>query len=167
MGPRAVSSYLPRLTKKVFEKYGFASAAVFTEWGSIVGPEVAAYTAPERLKWPRLPDGHNGDVGDAARNRPGATLVLRVDGPRAIELQHKSRQLLEQVNAYYGYRAVAELRFVQGPIASPAGKLHAVARPSAAGSGTQIPPQVAGIAADGLRSALAKLASHVAQSRST
>jgi len=34
--------------------------------------------------------------------------VLRVEGPRAIEVQHRSGPILERVNTYFGYRAVAE-----------------------------------------------------------
>ena len=43
---RAVSSYLPQLTRKAFEKYGFASTALLTDWPSIVGEDIASYTAP-------------------------------------------------------------------------------------------------------------------------
>ena len=32
---------------------GFAAAALITDWALIVGKDVAGYTAPERLKWPR------------------------------------------------------------------------------------------------------------------
>lgn len=112
LSARAVSSYVPRLTRKAFERYGFASAALLTDWASIVGADVASYTAPERMKWPR-----GGEVEAGAERRPGATLVLRVDGPRAIELQHKADQLVDRVNACFGYRAVASLRFVQAPLA--------------------------------------------------
>ena len=46
----------------------------------------------------------------------GATLVLRVDGPRAIEVQHRSGKILDRVNTYFGYRAVAEMRILQAPV---------------------------------------------------
>ena len=46
----------------------------------------------------------------------GATLVLRIEGPRAIEVQHRAGQILERVNAYFGYRAVTDMRFLQAPI---------------------------------------------------
>lgn len=118
LSARAVSSYLPRLTRKAFEKYGFASAALLTDWPSIVGADVASYTAPERLKWPRAVDAFD-DIEPGSERRPGATLVVRVDGPRAIELQHRAQQIIERINASFGYRAVAELRFVQAPIERP------------------------------------------------
>ena len=55
-------------------------------------------------------------VRDDDRGRPGATLVLRVDGPRAIEVQYQSTQIIERINAHFGYRAVSEIRFLQAPL---------------------------------------------------
>ena len=86
---RAVGTYVPKLTHKAFEKYGFAAAALITDWAMIVGKDIAGYTAPERLKWPRgvgigdeierwrrRPPG-----GDADRaRRPGARARRPVQG---------------------------------------------------------------------------------------
>ncbi len=75
----------------------------------------ASFTLPERLKWPRNVDAFE-DVSDEARGRPGATLVLRVDGPRAIEVQYQTVQIIERINAHFGYRAVSDIRFIQAPL---------------------------------------------------
>ena len=42
--------------------------------------------------------------------------MLRVEGPRAIEVQHRSGKILERVNTYFGYRAITEMRIVQAPV---------------------------------------------------
>jgi hypothetical protein len=158
---RAVGSFVPRLTRKAFEKYGFSCATLLTDWTAIVGAEIATYTQPERLKWARRVEAY-GEVEHGAEGRPGATLVLRVDGPRAIELQYKSRQIIERINAYFGYRAVAEMRFVQAPIdgrrpeAPIRRKIAAPASPSA---------DVAAVTDHGLRSALAQLQANVLAGR--
>ena len=89
---RAVGTYVPKLTHKAFEKYGFAAAALITDWAMIVGKDVAAYTAPERLKWPRGV-GIGDDVEDGAEGRPGATLIVRVDPARALDVQYKAQQM--------------------------------------------------------------------------
>ena len=112
---RAVGAYVPKLTRKAFEKYGFSTATLLTDWAIIVGADIAGYTAPERLKWPR---GVEGATMSARREagRPGATLMLRVEPARALDVQYKARQLIERINAYFGYRAVAEMRLVQAPL---------------------------------------------------
>lgn len=154
---RAVSSYVPRLTRKAFEKYGFATVALLTDWSSIVGADIASFTAPERLKWPRGVDAFD-DVEAGNERRPGATLVVRVDGPRAIELQHRARQIIERINASFGYRAVAELRFVQAPIGGAPSPSRQPPLPSPRPDvESGYPPELSAIEDEGLRNALTRL----------
>ena len=118
-GPRTLSAHVPKLTAKAFEKHGFPASALLMEWAEIAGPDLATFTRPEKLNWPRRP--RNDLPEEKQTNYPskksgGATLILRVDGPRAIEVQHSATQIKEQINAYFGYNAVTELRFLQAPI---------------------------------------------------
>lgn len=114
-GPRSVGSFVPRLTRPAFERYGFSAATLITDWPKIVGGMLARYTAPERLKWPRRPSDMVAEHGDGG-SAPGATLHLRVDPGRALDVQYQSRQIIERINAYFGYRAVIELRLLQAPL---------------------------------------------------
>ncbi|KAB2942211.1 MAG: DciA family protein [Hyphomicrobium sp.] len=150
---RAVGTYVPKLTHKAFEKYGFAAAALITDWAVIVGNEVAGYTAPERLKWPRGVE-IGGDVEEGAQGRPGATLIVRVEPARALDVQYRAQQLIERINAHFGYRAVAELRLLQAPLperSRRAGEAERLDPPACAA------PELAGIADERLRLALANL----------
>lgn len=151
---RAIGSYVPKLTHKAFEKYGFAAAALITDWAVIVGKDVASYTAPERLKWPRGVDFC--DEGEDNAGRPGATLIVRVEPARALDVQYRAHQLIERINGHFGYRAVAELRILQAPLpqrpASTAPSLPRASLPAAA-------PDLAGISDERLRKALSTLKS--------
>lgn len=119
-GPLAVGAYVPGIARKVFEAHGFPSASILSDWPEIIGSDFAAITAPERLVWPRGGNQSHIDEENPQRmpshRRSGATLVLRVEGPRSLEIQHIAPQLLERINTYFGYRAVAELRIMQGPV---------------------------------------------------
>ena len=110
---------LPKLTRKAFETFGFSTATLLTDWSTIVGDQVAGYAVPERIKWPRGA-GASDDAEPEARGRSGAVLVLRVDPARALDVEYKGQQILERINAYFGYRAVAELRLLQAPITAAA-----------------------------------------------
>jgi hypothetical protein len=156
-GVKAVGSFLPGLTRKAFEKYGFSAASLVTEWATIVGRELAACTAPERLKWPRAERIDD----DAGKGRPGATLVLRVDGGRSLDVQHSARQIIERINAYFGYAAVAELRIVQAPVDVKGELARLAPRPAA----LPLTYEVAHIADPGLRDALARLGAEVKAGR--
>lgn len=111
---KAVGSWVPKLTRKAFEKFGFSTATLLTEWAAIVGDQLAATTAPERVKWPRGMETF-GESDDGA-SRSGATLVLRVDPSRALDVEYKTAQIIERINAYFGYRAIAGLRILQAPV---------------------------------------------------
>ena len=116
---RTLGSFVPSLTRKAFEKYGFSAAALITDWPAIVGKDLASQTAPEKLKWPRQPEVRATETAPEAKGRPGATLFLRVEGPRALEIEYKRAQIAERINAYFGYRAIADVRIVQAPLPKP------------------------------------------------
>lgn len=117
---RTVGSFVPELTQKAFEKYGFSTVALLTDWTVIAGRDLAAYTRPERIKWPRNVS-VGGDVESGCQGRPGACLILRVDPARALDVQYSAAQLIERINGYFGYRAIADLRILQAPL-DPVGK---------------------------------------------
>ena len=52
---------------------------------------------------------------DGEEREPG-TLVLRVEGPAAIEIQHLADVICERVNRFLGWRAVARLALRQAPL---------------------------------------------------
>ena len=87
--------------------------------------------------------------------------MLRVDGARALDVQYKARQVIERINAYFGYAAIAELRILQAPVAS---RLLA-RRPAALAAAEPPTHEVAHIADPGLRSALARLGAGVRAGR--
>jgi hypothetical protein len=156
---KTVGSFVPRLTKPAFERYGFSAAALITDWATIVGADVAAYTMPERLKWPRRVEWSGDDVAEADKGRPGATLILAVLSGRALDVQYKSGQLIERINAYFGYRAVAELRIVQVASVKPSQSAGAAAlRTEPAPTVAKPKADLAHIKEPGLREALERMA---------
>jgi len=139
------------------------------------GKDLAAICAPERLKWPPRPQPAKLEAADPpapSRRAPplgrperrGATLVARVEGARALDLHYQSRQLLERVNAYFGYAAVSELRLLQAPL-RPAQPARGRARAPVADVASAAAELGAGIGDLALRQALQRLAAHVQAGR--
>lgn len=154
---KAVGSFVPQLTKKAFEKYGFSTAALLTDWALIAGPELAAATLPERVKWPRQHAESPNEAEAVGGSRAGATLVLRVDPARALDVEYRATQIIDRINRYFGYRAIADLRLLQAPVVAAV----APSRPRAAA------PAAAATALDPLTAALARFEAGVlARSRS-
>lgn len=156
-GAKAVGTFVPRLTRQAFEKYGFSAATLITDWAQIVGADLARATAPERLKWPKGVAAQGKAVEEVDQGRPGATLILRVDDGRALDIQYKSRQIVERINAYFGYRAVADLRILQAPL----DKRFAAPLKLAAPKMLPVPAEVTATEDPDLRQALERMAQGV------
>jgi hypothetical protein len=156
-GARAVGSFLPSLTTKALQKYGFSAASLITDWPAIMGSDFARYAAPERIKWPRTAERTEDE--DASARRSGAVLVLRVDGAKALDVQYRAQHIIERINAYFGYAAVAQLRVIQAPM--PAAPEERVPRARA----EPLAGEVSGVADARLRDALARLGAEVRTGR--
>lgn len=104
---RPLRELLGKLVGDAFARQGFASAELVTRWDDIVGQEIAAHSEPIKLQWPRRVDGEDSEAG---------TLVLRVEGPAAIEIQHLAALICERVNRFLGWRAVGRLALRQAPL---------------------------------------------------
>lgn len=133
-----------------FRKQGFARTELVTRWKEIAGPEIAACAEPLKLQWPRTPDG--------AEAEP-ATLVLRVEGPAALEIQHQSGVIIERVNRFFGWPAVGRIALRQAPLSKPKTR---PALPKADPAETaKVAATLTDIADDELRMALARLGAAV------
>jgi hypothetical protein len=111
--PRPLAEVLRKTLTDAFAKQGFASVELVTRWPEIVGTEIAAHSQPEKIQWPRTPQ-----AGGAPE--PG-TLMLRVEGPAALEIQHLSDVILERVNQFFGWQAVGGVRLRQAPLSRRTG----------------------------------------------
>jgi hypothetical protein len=141
--PRRVADLIPRCLGPALAKRGFASSELITRWPDIVGEEISACAEPIKLQWPR---------GGAEAQEP-ATLILRAEGPAAIEIQHLSGVIVERVNRFFGWRAVKRIAIRQAPLARRARPSRAAPDPEAAARLAQ----TLDIADEGLRLALARL----------
>jgi hypothetical protein len=155
-GARAIGAYVADVLDPIARVRGFAITSLLSEWPAVVGEELARFTAPDKVVWPRRTE--DGEVASpqSAWRTDGAILVLKVDGPRAIEVQHRAEQILERVNIYFGYRAIAQLRFLQAPL--PKAKGHT---PAPEPASVEEPSPAAGLADTGLARALGRLAAGV------
>ncbi len=152
-GARPLADFLGVCLSDAFKRQGFASAELVTRWTDIVGPEIAAHAEPLKVQWPRA-------VGNKAPE-PG-TLVLRVDGPTAIEIQHLANVILERVNRFFGWQAVDRLALRQAPLSWRGKKAAKVPDPEAA---AHIAATLHEIGDDELRDALARLGAAVKPTR--
>ena len=152
-GPRALAAVLPKVAEPALRKRGFAAAEIVTRWAEIAGEEMAAGSAPDHLSFPK-------------GARQGGTLYIAASGSVALQIQHQQPAILQRINTYFGYPAVARLSISQTSFKSRAVKTDTPALPEPA------PDQIARIESEtsiisepDLRQALHKLGEAVVRDR--
>lgn len=108
----------------VLTRRGFGPTGLVLYWDDIVGERLAAMSRPVKVQWP-LRRGNPAAEHDAA----GAALVVRVESGHALELQHLAPVVIERVNFYFGWRCIARLVLMQGPVTVLPATRHRVVRP--------------------------------------
>lgn len=101
--PRAVSELLPDVGRAAFRKFGFVQHAVVSRWSEIVGERYARVSAPESIRFPQ-------------GKRAEGVLHLLVAGAHAPMMQHIAPEIVERVNRFFGYTAVARLAIRHGTV---------------------------------------------------
>ena len=148
--PRPLAEFVGKAVGDTFARQGFAASELVTHWPDVVGAEIAAHAEPIKLQWPRT---------SGPEEPEPATLVLRAEGPAAIEVQHLAPVILERVNRFLGWRAVGRISLRQAPLARSAGPARP-APPSAAETAA-VERELGEVEDDGLRAALARLGASI------
>jgi hypothetical protein len=107
IGAKPLSVLLGDVFSDVYARQGFAARELVMRWADIAGPEIAAHAEPLKIQWPRPVEG---------QPQEPATLVLRVEGPMALEIQHAADVILQRVNRFFGWSAVGRLALRQAPL---------------------------------------------------
>jgi hypothetical protein len=143
-GLRRLPELLGRVLDPAARRRGLAEARILTDWPLVVGSALATRCQPVRLS--RAGDGQ------------GGVLTVHTGSASALELQHGAPQVIERINGFFGYPAVARLRLIQAPPVRPV-KPRAAARmrPLAAAELAALEGTVAGVGDPDLRLALVAL----------
>ena len=104
---RSVADMLPDVGRVAFRKFGFVQSSVVSRWPEIVGARYADVSTPESIRFP-------------PGRRAEGVLTLVVDGAHAPMMQHVAPAIVERVNRFFGYTAVARLAIRQGAASKPA-----------------------------------------------
>ncbi|MFC4296124.1 DUF721 domain-containing protein [Novosphingobium tardum] len=105
-GPaRAIADLMPEVGRTAFRRFGFVQSSVVSRWPEIVGERHARACVPEAIRF-------------APGEKRDGILQLVVTPAHAPLIQHVIPEIIERVNRFFGYSAVARVKLRQGVIHS-------------------------------------------------
>jgi hypothetical protein len=103
---KAIADLMPEIGRTAFRRFGFVQSSVVTRWPEIVGARHARHCTPEAI---RFPPGEKSE----------GILQLVVTPSHATMIQHVIPEIIERVNRFFGYNAVARVKLRQGQVQAP------------------------------------------------
>ena len=114
---KPIGELMPEIGRTAFRRFGFVQSSIVTRWPEIVGSHHARICAPESL---RFPPGEKSE----------GILQLVVVPAHAPLIQQVIPEIIERVNRFFGYAAVARIKLRQGAVQPPHPTQKAKAPPS-------------------------------------
>ena len=152
-GARALADLLPEVGGAAFRRFGFVQTSIIGRWSEIVGARFAGAATPDSIRFPR-------------GKRQDGTLHLVVHPAYGPMIQHVVPEIIERVNRFFGYPAIARVACRQGEatLAPPRAAVRA-APPSLRAVPAELGESLRTVADPELRAVLEALAAGVAGSR--
>ncbi|WP_404479869.1 DUF721 domain-containing protein [Novosphingobium sp. BL-52-GroH] len=116
-GVRQISELMPEVGRTAFRRFGFIQSSVVSRWPEIVGARHARVCSPESI---RFPPGEKSE----------GILQLVVVAAHAPMIQHVIPEIVDRVNRFFGYNAVARVKIRQGEVKAPPATQPRAAPPS-------------------------------------
>src|SRR3546814_19289824 len=92
----SIGDRLRTVAAPAMRRMGFGKSGLVARWDEIAGPALARHSTPLTLRYP-------------PGRRAGGVLDVTVDPAHAAELRAESPALVAQINAMFGYPAVANI----------------------------------------------------------
>lgn len=90
------------IARPILGKRGFVGVDILSEWENIVGPDLARGIQPEKL------------IFDRDKRSDGILHVKSSGGAFAMLFEHQKDRVIERINTFFGYPAVARIKIQQG-----------------------------------------------------
>ena len=100
---RPVGAAVKALARRLFRKRGLSAGDLAKSWGEIVGSDLSQRTHPTKI----------------TRHGGRSVLTIRSEGAYALEVQHRTHEILGRLEMFCGKSAPQHLRIVQGPLSKP------------------------------------------------
>ena len=100
-GLTGVSETALPIMRQLLGQRGFMQMDLLTSWTSIIGEEMAKYSLPQKLMFPK--DSHT----------DGCLTIMVPAGAFAMEISQNEQRIVDKINRFFGYPAVKKIRLLQ------------------------------------------------------
>ncbi|MFZ2100565.1 MAG: DciA family protein, partial [Oricola sp.] len=103
--PEQIGGLVSTVLDPVLAQRAGMTSALLSAWPQIVPTMLSETTRPHKINWPRR----------ASEDDPfkPAVLIVAAEGMAALHLQHQTGEIIQRVNAFFGFQAVERLQIVQ------------------------------------------------------
>ena len=105
--PQTVGYSVKKLNRGLVNKFGKIEFIIHSKWLEITGEYFAKYSQPEDIK--RIPYFENEIEEPVYKNY----LNVSVSPAAALEFQHLKDKVIDKINSYFGYKAIADIKIQQ------------------------------------------------------
>ena len=105
--PKKIGDTLGKVNRSLSNKYGKTEFLILSKWPQIVGSFFAEHSEPDKIS--RLTEDFDEFDQPIFKN----FLHVRVSPAAAVEFQHYKDTIIEKINSFFGYKAIADLRLQQ------------------------------------------------------
>ena len=105
--PKKIGDTLGKVNRAFSNKYGKTEFLILSKWPQIVGSFFAEHSEPDKIS--RLTEDFDEFDQPIFKN----FLHVRVSPAAAVEFQHYKDTIIEKINSFFGYKAIADLRLQQ------------------------------------------------------
>ncbi len=100
-GLNTISQTLLPFARQLLGKKGFVEIDILTGWSRIIGKELAQYSFPQKISFPR------------GEKTNGILHLCTTSGAFALEISHREKIIIDKINTYFGYNAVSGIKIIQ------------------------------------------------------
>ena len=105
--PKKIGDTLGKVNKVFSNKYGKIEFLILSKWPQIVGSFFAEHSEPDKISR------QTEDFDEFDQPIFKSFLHVRVSPAAAVEFQHYKDTIIEKINSFFGYKAIADLRLQQ------------------------------------------------------
>ena len=95
-GLRPFGNTLPRGLKGILKKNGYNYSEIISKWNLLVGKQIANFCYPKSIKM--------------TKNNKNGILNLAVERGNEIDAEYAKKDIINKINAYFGYKLIGEVR---------------------------------------------------------